>query len=112
MDLKIFVSDRDVVIKLISWGFHKFIADKYGITYFPENAKLVCKDNLTGELVFTNKQDYLQNASNYHIMILYVIINDDGFDWDDAIAQAIGMVEASENSELLIEEIKRRAHQS
>jgi hypothetical protein len=41
-------------------------------------------------------------------MILYEVLNDDGFNWDKAIAYSIGMEEVDGDPTVLIEEIKQK----
>jgi hypothetical protein len=39
---------------------------------------------------------------------MYEVLIDDGFDWDKAIAHAIGMEEVTGDSTLLVEEISKK----
>jgi hypothetical protein len=108
MALFLLASDFDLVSKLISWGFHSFMGDKTQLISIPANAKLICKDEATGQLFVKTKQEYVESENFPKIMILYEVLIEDGFDWDKAIAQAIGMEEAPEDPSTLIQEIKLR----
>jgi hypothetical protein len=100
--------DLDLASKLISYGLKNFICDKSLLVHIPEKAKLICKDEVTGELSVKTKQEYLTREKTSKLLILYEVLVDDGFDWDKAIAQAIGLEEAPEDPTGLIEEIKHR----
>ena len=104
--------DLDLASKLISFGLKNFICDKSLLVNIPEKAKLICKDEVTGQLSVKTKQEYLTSRKTSKIMILYEVLIDDGFDWDKAIAQAIGLEEAPEDPSALIEEIKLRGAQN
>jgi intergrase/recombinase len=116
MNLYLIVNDFDLAAKLSSWGFKNFMLYGYRpiqISQANENSKLVCRDELTNQLYVTTKQEYVQYLKLHElpttkIVLMYEVLIDDGFDWDKAIAHAIGMEEVTGDSTLLVEEISKK----
>lgn len=116
MNLYLIVSDFDLAAKLASWGFNNFMLYGYRpiqISQASENAKLICRDQLTNQLFVCTKQEYLQTLKLHElpsskILVVYDVLMDDGFNWDKAIASAIGLEEVDGDPTVLIEEIKQK----
>ena len=121
MNLFLIVSEFDLAAKLSSWGFNNFMLYGYRpilLSQATENTKIICRDELTNQLFVTDKHEYSQTLKLHElpkskIVLMYEVLIDDGFNWDKAIAQAIGMEEVTGdepnniiNSLRLIEEIK------